>query len=29
MGGPSLLEQSMSKGLIQAKKGVTNMQFVY
>lgn len=29
MGGPSVLEQSMSKGLIQAKKGVNNMQLVF
>lgn len=29
MGGPSVLEQSMSKGLIQAKRGVNNMQLVF
>jgi len=29
MAGPSVLEQSMNKGLVQAKKGSTNLQQVF
>ena len=29
MAGPSVLEQFMNKGLVQAKKGSTNLQQVF